>query len=471
MLHQEQKQRSSTFSYQPALTLGNGSYRHYFLKKQTHKPLPQLFNVEELSKIQLVDGQKVLVDAVTKTYTELYTECEFPVRGQGTVLFEFNTTQPFRIVLSDQKVQSNGQRSVLVLDVGDKHTYFRKRNNDESEDVLSSTTEMRALLESGKKHKYWISLDKKNRRLRFGKGYMHSQLCVFEFSFSDAGAAGKENSFAWIENIRYVALCGAWNEIDVKEIQHELWPLPVTIDLPPYIIRNEVVTLDEMESCLVTVVENLPQECQHLYANVAAPNILLNSPDFPDFADAINHSIITPGCICYEMLKSKAGEFGKSDPKATYLRVTVGVDRGDSPGIPYVLEIWPGGHYSPIHSHANSYAIIKILHGEIVAEYYPELSIDQQDYFTCAYLKKGDVTWLSNDFYQTHRLYNHKPEGEMCATIQCYEYGGNDRTHYEFFDYIDEEAKQIKQFTPNTDWSYGEFKHKLKEEWSKYKSR
>ncbi len=469
MLHHEQNRLSKTSSSQAVPNSGSGGYRHHFLKKQTHAPLSNLFNEKELRKIQPVDGKKTLLGAAAKTYTELYTEYDFPVLGQGTILFEFSTTKPFRIVLSDQKVQSNGQRSVLVLEVSDKHTCFRQRNNDDPEYMLSSTTKKQALLEPGKKHKYWFSLDKKNRRLRFGKGYMLSQLCVFEYDFPPVPAPGKEDSFAWSENMRYIALCGAWNEIDVKDIQHELWPLPVTINLPLYIIRNEDVTLDELENYAVTVVENLPPECQHLYANVAGPNILLNSPDFPDFADAIDHSIITPGCMCYEKLKSKEGEFGKSDPKATYLRVTLGGDRGDSPGVAYVLEIWPGGHYSPIHSHADSYAIIKVLHGEICAEYYPELSIDQLNYFIYALLRKGGVTWLSKDFYQTHRLHNQNLPGQMCATIQCYKYGESDRTHYEFFDYIDSEAQQIKRFTPNTDWSYHEFKDKLEQEWNNYK--
>ena len=33
---------------------------------------------------------------------------------------------------------------------------------------------------------------------------------------------------------------------------------------------------------------------------------------------------------------------------------------GESPGIPYVLEIWPIGSRSPIHNHAAVYGVIKV---------------------------------------------------------------------------------------------------------------
>jgi hypothetical protein len=51
-------------------------------------------------------------------------------------------------------------------------------------------------------------------------------------------------------------------------------------------------------------------------------------------------------------LEDKATEFG-DDPHETYLRITLGHSLGKSPGIPYVLEIWPKSNYSPMHNHGN----------------------------------------------------------------------------------------------------------------------
>lgn len=55
---------------------------------------------------------------------------------------------------------------------------------------------------------------------------------------------------------------------------------------------------------------------------------------------------------CYEMLKAKSKEFGPdTNPLETYLRITLNENNGELPGIPYVMEIWPIGHYSAVHNH------------------------------------------------------------------------------------------------------------------------
>lgn len=121
-------------------------------------------------------------------------------------------------------------------------------------------------------------------------------------------------------------------------------PLPVVSKKPPIIVPNESITLDQLAAGSVTVPANLSTECQRLYANVAGPNILLNTPDFPDFSTAIERSVNTEGLLCQKLLKAKSTELGKDDYKSTYLRVTLGADLGDSPGPPFVLEIWPALH-------------------------------------------------------------------------------------------------------------------------------
>ncbi|RGB41282.1 RmlC-like cupin domain-containing protein, partial [Rhizophagus diaphanus] len=238
--------------------------------------------------------------------------------------------------------------------------------------------------------------------------------------------------------------------------------LPVTVDLPPIIIKREDMTLEKLELGEVTVIDNLPKECQKLYWNIAGNNVSLNTPDFPDFADAIEHSIRDNNGICYKKLEEKAKVEGK-DLKETYLRVTLGQDQGNSPGVPFVLEIWPSGHYSPIHKHADCFAVIKVLYNEVVALYFAGLEPEEQKWYKRADLKQGEITWISNEFYQTHQLWN--PTSKMCATIQCYQYGDNNEEHYENFDYIDSQGIKIKQFKPKSDWTFAKFKNLIKEEW------
>jgi hypothetical protein len=136
-------------------------------------------------------------------------------------------------------------------------------------------------------------------------------------------------------------------------------PLPVVNELPPRVVPSELITLEILSTGSATVPANLPAECQKLYSNVAGPNISIS----PELASAIQYSVDTDGLWCNRKLKEKAeghGFKGHSDPLNTYLRITLGPDEGDSPGPPYVLEIWPAGHYSPIHDHGNSHAVIKV---------------------------------------------------------------------------------------------------------------
>ena len=121
-------------------------------------------------------------------------------------------------------------------------------------------------------------------------------------------------------------------------------PMPIVEKLPPFIVPSDSITLDQLAVGSVTVPANLSPECQRLYANVAGANIALDTPDFPDFSRAIERSVNTEGLLCQKLLKKKSGEFGEENYQTTYLRITLGTDLGNSPGAPYVLEIWPASH-------------------------------------------------------------------------------------------------------------------------------
>jgi len=92
----------------------------------------------------------------------------------------------------------------------------------------------------------------------------------------------------------------------------------------------------------------------------------------------------------------------------------LGMNGGESPGIPYVMEIWPAGHYSPVHSHAAADAVIRVLHGSIHVSLYPFLS-DSVPPFGEADFALGDITWISPSLNQTHQLKNITKD--VCVTI------------------------------------------------------
>ena len=203
-----------------------------------------------------------------------------------------------------------------------------------------------------------------------------------------------------------------------------------------------------------------------LYDCISGKNFIIDTPDFPNFTKAIEYSIATPGKWCYKCLKKKATEFDKDKPnfKETYLRITLGENNGESPGVPYVMEIWPVGHYSPIHNHGGSNAIIRVLNGSINVSLFPFLSGDYVEPFAVANFEKEDITWISPTLNQVHQLKNLETNKDTCITIQCYMYETDDSKHYDYFDYLDTIGTQ-HPFEPNSDMDFIEFKKIIKEEW------
>jgi hypothetical protein len=229
--------------------------------------------------------------------------------------------------------------------------------------------------------------------------------------------------------------------------------------------------MDDIASGTYVPKANLSLTSQKLYDCISGKNFVLNTPDFPNFTEAIEYSINTPGKWCYECLKQKATEFDKDKPNydETYLRITLGENNGESPGIPYVMEIWPIGHYSPIHNHGNASAIIRVLNGTINVCLFPFLSGDAIEPFAISDFKKDDITWISPSLNQVHQLKNLDTNTETCITIQCYMYENENNLHYDYFDYLDSNGNK-NQFEPNSDMDFIEFKNTIKNEWQQYKT-
>jgi predicted metal-dependent enzyme (double-stranded beta helix superfamily) len=297
---------------------------------------------------------------------------------------------------------------------------------------------------------YWFSLDAHSGKLMAGIG---------------------EPRFETV-HYRYSGLPKALLE-DLAVLTHNsLTPLkllrdPITKSVPLLVKPTDELSMDDVAQGNVLPKANLAIQAQKLYDCISGRKFVLNDPSFPEFSLAIEQSIRDPSGWCYQKLLSKATEFSKDKPnyEETYLRITLGHANGESPGIPYVMEIWPPGHYSPIHAHANAHAIIRVLHGSIHVSLYPFLG-PQIRPFAHADFSKGDITWMSPTLNTIHQLHNIDPSN-TCITIQCYMYGGKDRLHYDFFDYLDEQGSR-QQYDPDSDMDFVAFKALMKEEWSAF---
>ncbi|KAK7444773.1 hypothetical protein VKT23_015090 [Stygiomarasmius scandens] len=315
---------------------------------------------------------------------------------------------------------------------------------------------------------YWLSLDLPHGLVRYGIGLFTVQSVLFEIRLKDytnPGVWSWKEGWEWLQHLKNVRV---WTG---GESQLAITPLPIVNDIPPLIRSGDQVSLADLAGGQFTVPENLSVECQKLYHNVAGVDVVLDSPDFPDFSSAIEYSVNTPGAYGYQLLKSKQGELG-DDFRGTYLRITIGTDLGDSPGVPYVLEIWPAGHFSPIHDHGDAYAVIKVLHGAIECTYYDSLQESPEPnplFPNPTVLNKGEITWLSPKIYQIHRLRNLSTEGKVCCTVQCYQYGSDDTRHYEAFRWfkVKDGVQEVDDFKPNSDADFMSFKNTIREEWKK----
>jgi hypothetical protein len=300
---------------------------------------------------------------------------------------------------------------------------------------------------------YWISIDSHNQLLQVGVGEARIETAIYTYQFPSP----YKN---FLENL---------TKIFINEENPDIQPMrllrdPITNSVPLIIKDTHKLTMHQIAKSSYLPKANLSLVAQKLHDCISGKRFILDDKDFPDFSKAIERSIVTPGLWCYKRLQEKASEFGKPNIKETYLRITLGLNNGESPGIPYVMEIWPIGHYSPVHNHGGASAIIRVLHGKINVKLFPFLSKDVKE-FNEAVFKKGDITWISPTLNQVHQLHNLDMNTKTCITIQCYMYENDDITHYDYFDYIDDEKGNIEQYEPDSDMDFISFKHLMKEEW------
>jgi hypothetical protein len=374
---------------------------------------------------------------------------QLSVHGQGVVLFD-----------------ASGVCSLRFCDVSGTcglHVQFTEKavlvNLESSNEPLVDPNNTKGLVNHQGAY-YWFSLDSQNQRLYAGIGEARMETVIYSYTFSKD--ANWESRKCFFETLVSVSV----ENLQVRSLLRD----PITRKVSLLVKDTQDLTMDAIASGVHMPKTNLSIIAQKLYDCISGKQFVLNTTDFPEFTQAIEHSLATPGKWCYERIKQKANEFNKDKPNVqeTYLRITLGENNGESPGIPYVMEIWPVGHYSPIHNHGGSSAIIRVLHGSVQVSLFPFLSGDQLEPFASATFKKNDITWISPGLNQVHQLKNLDSNKETCITIQCYMYRQDNTAHYDYFDYIDD-GNKIEQYEPDSDMDFIDFKETMKREWMENK--
>jgi hypothetical protein len=372
---------------------------------------------------------------------------KFLIPGQGVFIFKFKTpiTPGFSTELSfHNSDNSEGLRLILNIDYL-KLLRYKAQNTQ----VLFETAKG---LATDKNAFWWISLDTNNHCYRFGVGEARLETLVFEYFFP------AKDSDAFLHSLTDYN----FNAALIQPLR--LLRDPVQQTVPLKVKGMDELTMKDIAASAFMPKANLNSIGQKLYENVAGKKFTLNDEDFPDFAEAIEYNIATPGCWCYESLKNKSEKKPAGFSKQIYLRITLGQNGGESPGIPYVMEIWPPGCYSSIHNHAGANALIRVLHGEIKVHLYAYLGASKTYNPEGAVFSKEDITWISPTLNQFHQLVNPNAQGPSCITIQCYMYDADDTGHYGYFDYIGAEDK-IESYEPGSDCDFMRFREIIKEQW------
>ena len=384
----------------------------------------------------------------TLSFTKKESNINLIVHGQGVFIFNIKdteNTQEYSFNIYD-KSETNGLKikftsnNILVNDIQNDHPLVDPNNNQGLSQINGAY--------------YWFSLDSQNQQLYAGIGESRMDTVIYKYQFEQT----KINK-SFLESLTSIHIP------KLSLIPLKLLRDPITLTVPLLIKNTNELSMNDIAQNSYLPNSSLSTTAQKLYDCISGENFILNDSDFPDFSKAIEYSIATPGCWCYEKLKSKSTEFNPDKPNLleTYLRITLGQNNGESPGIPYVMEIWPPQHYSPIHNHGDANAVIRVLHGSINVSLFPYLSQDNVNPFGVVNFEKEDITWISPTLNQVHQLKN-IDNVNTCVTIQCYMYEGSNDTHYDYFDYIDGDGKK-QQYEPDSDMDFVKFKQLMKEEW------
>jgi uncharacterized cupin superfamily protein len=401
----------------------------------------------------------------------------FIVVGQATVVVRLAHKQPFEVCFADPKAWGAPALKWCVdrRDVSlhlrqdgvwtEVARFFRKTLGFAGQDYTPAgglagapggaveIPDAEMGLDSDPSCTYWFSFDQQHREVLYGKGELRRSAALATHGFS----AAERTATAWMRGV------GSLTISPTAAVKHvEVWRDPVCVEPPLKVVSADAITMEQVAMGTHTVPANLSPECRALHDNVAGRAFRLDDDKFPHFGDAIEESIKTPTGWCYKKLREKAAKSGVPLER-TYLRITLGRAQGESPGVPFVMEIWPPNHYSPVHNHGGAHAVIRVLRGEITVKLYRMLSDHFTEWFMKARFAEGDITWLTPGLNQNHKLKN--KGDKTCVTIQCYAYPRDSDEHYPYFDYLKGAGQPLGHFDPDSDMDFLEFKRLMHDEW------
>ena len=465
--------------------------------------------------------------SATESFSDLYfSDADHPatwvqpylLHGQGVLIFNILRKSSFEIVIRSEKSKNNTEW--ISLEIQEKKARFKLGGRVVQ--VLAEKYEEGVGFNPVEVTSYWFSFNRDTLVLKYGKGYFMEETTLLSFDFL-AGLTIEEQvkkrdkmEYLFGAHIKklaelydvlpcniltniyalqmiegksmqsYIETSTAEQDVlpnlssnalqllksrqgehyiniarDIISVENKVdhCPYPLVVNWPFAVLDSSNLSLFKLDKNDYIFSASLPAECLELYSNVLATNVDLDwTPNHRKykFSDALRYNLETEGKMLYNKLKEK---------NLKYLRITLGSSHGNSPGIPYVLELWSKNNGSPVHSHGNSFGVIKVLFGGIRIEVYNK---DMKTKIKEFNVQKGDITWMSPYWYQTHRLFN--DTNDFCATIQCYKYGREDKVRWPSFSYV-KEGDCIAEFLPNSDFTFTEVNRIVLDEYTEHMSK
>jgi len=431
-----------------------------------------------------------------------FAETKFNASLKGIIDIQGRMSEPFTIIVNMGPRNSGYDKdyskyeTYLALHVDHQKAWFSIKRNGIQVNLTDMTdvvvSGMHLGLDADTITTYWLSYDRDNMIIKYGKGYAMEEttllICDFSEGVTTAEKLAKKRKqwsvfFGIYDPTRKDAIILLYRtpsdiakheDRTVKageaagfihmEALIEVRKFPLVANPSPFVLDATRATLNIIDKGLYTFSSELPTACKVLYDTMVKCELDLEfemGVSEVRLSDAVRYSINTEGGILNKTLKTK-----------NYLRITMGKGRGESPGIPYVLEFWPPGARSPIHNHGSVCGMIKILYGTIQNGTFnkvPSTVTDSKKKFRPQELMKfdaykDDVLWLSPEWYQTHQLRN--VSNDFCATVNCYRYDENDEIQWNLFDFVNDQNGEVGNFFPNTDFTFGEMRKLVFDEWA-----
>ncbi|CAK0784442.1 hypothetical protein CVIRNUC_007646 [Coccomyxa viridis] len=400
-----------------------------------------------------------------------------PVMRGGVATFTLQATQPFAISLQADPRRSAEPKTAeewvgVCVSRSGTHVISSPHNAIPPHACSTGFASERVI-------SYWLSFDPDSRMLKYGMGHHMEETTLFSCPLPDAlgslyhtcpklvclrGYTGPVQQRSLYET-KLSTLGGQRQEAVVT-----LSRCPLIANPPSLVMDSRHLTLLDLGSREYLASSDLPPACQVLYQHLSQPCIDLNwcaSGRSCRLTDAISYSLRTPGALLHTCCQAKAARLGPGmSPRQCYIRVSVGLPCGTSPGIPYVMEIWPPGHFSPIHNHGNAFGVVRLLHGSISTRIYNKHLGDDhtgREPVQEMTLNKGDITWFSPNWFQTHQLEN--TTQDFCCTVQGFQYADDDDVHWPYMQFKAPSGK-LDHFLPISDFTFSSMREALLAEYS-----